>query len=81
VDQIYASLGISAQAMVGRASEIMPEWAGWVGAIVILGMSVKPIWRALTARFKPATPQGKTTPEPQKNPTEPSPVISDCDPT
>jgi uncharacterized membrane protein YraQ (UPF0718 family) len=52
VDQVYASLGISAQAMVGQASEIVPEWAGLIGAILILGMSVKPLWGSLMARFK-----------------------------
>ncbi len=81
VDQVYAALGISAQATVGQASEIVPEWAGWVGALVILGMSVKPIWRAFRARFKPIKPQEKITPEPQKSAAEPLPVISDCGPT
>ena len=81
VDQVYASLGISAQAMVGQASKIVPEWAGWVGALVILGMSLKPIWGAVVARFKPARSQEKITPGPQKNPVEPLPVISECGPT
>jgi uncharacterized membrane protein YraQ (UPF0718 family) len=81
VDQVYAALGISAQAMVGQASEIVPEWAGWIGALVILGMSIKPIWRAFRARFKPTRPQEKITPESQKSAAEPLPVISDCGPT
>jgi uncharacterized membrane protein YraQ (UPF0718 family) len=49
VDQVYVSLGISAQAVVGQASEIVPEWAGLIGAIAILGMSVKPVWGAIRA--------------------------------
>ena len=80
VDQVYASFGISAKAMVGQASEIVPEWVGWIGALVILGMSVKPVWGAIRARFKPARPQEEIMPEPQKTRAEPLPVISDCGP-
>ncbi len=81
VDQVYASLGISAQAVVGQASEIVPEWAGLLGAIAILGMSIKPVWGAIRARFKPAEPQEEIEHEP-KHPAqpEPLPVISNCCP-
>ena len=81
VDQVYAWLGISAQAMVGRASEIVPEWVGLMGAVVILGMSVKPIWSGIGSHFKPAGPRKKTTTEPQKKHTEPLSKVSDCGPT
>ena len=80
VDQVYASLGISAQAMVGQASEIVPEWAGLLGAIIILGMSVKPVWSSLIARFKPTEPEEEIIPEPQKTQAESLAVISDCGP-
>jgi hypothetical protein len=80
VDQVYASLGISAQAMVGQASEIVPEWAGLLGAIIILGMSVKPVWSSLVARFKPTEPEEKIIPEPQKTQAESLAVVSDCGP-
>jgi uncharacterized membrane protein YraQ (UPF0718 family) len=80
VDQVYASLGISAQAMVGQASEIVPEWAGLMGAILILGMSLKPIWGTIKARFKPTKPEEEIIPEPQKTPVEPLAVVSDCGP-
>ncbi len=52
LDQIYASFGISAQAMVGQAVEIMPVWAKWAGAIFLLFLSVKPISRSIMNRFK-----------------------------
>jgi uncharacterized membrane protein YraQ (UPF0718 family) len=81
VDQVYSFLGISAQAMVGQASEIVPEWAGWMGALVILGMSVKPICSAVKARFKPVGPHAKVTPGPPKKPANELPAISDCGPT
>jgi len=80
VDQVYASLGISAQAVVGQASEIVPEWAGLLGAIAILGMSVKPVWSAIRARFKPAGPQEEIEHELKQTPPEPLPVISNCGP-
>jgi uncharacterized membrane protein YraQ (UPF0718 family) len=78
VDQVYVSLGISAQAVVGQASEIVPEWAGLIGAIAILGMSVKPVWGAIRARFKPAGPQKEVEREQRHTQPEPLPVISDC---
>jgi len=81
VDQVYASLGISAQAMVGQASEIVPQWAGWIGAIVIAAMSVKPVWSAIRARFKSAGPRKKITAETQKKIGDPLSVISDCCPS
>jgi len=80
VDQVYASLGISAQAMVGQASEIVPEWAGLMCAILILGMSLKPIWGTIKARFKPAESGAEIEPEHLKTQGEPLPVISDCGP-
>ena len=80
VDQVYVSFGISAQAMVGRASEIVPEWAGLMGAILILGMSLKPIWSTIKARFKPTGPQAEMEAEHLETQAEPLPVISDCGP-
>jgi len=80
VDQIYASLGISVQAVVGQASEIVPEWAGLLGAVALLGMSIKPVWSAIRARFKPAGPKEKIEHAPKRRPPEPLPVISNCCP-
>ena len=54
VDQIYASMGISAQAMVGQASEIIPFWAGLLGTLIILFLSIKPIFKATRAWVKPS---------------------------
>ncbi len=81
VDQVYASLGISAQAMVGQASEMVPEWAGLPGAFIILGMSVKPVWSSLMSRFKPTAAQQEIIPEPQKTHVEPLAVVTDCCPS
>ncbi len=81
VDLVYASLGISAQAVVGQASEIVPHWAGVIGALMILAVSVKPIWKALRARFKPAAKEEETISGTEKTLAEPLPVVSDCCPT
>jgi uncharacterized membrane protein YraQ (UPF0718 family) len=54
VDQVYASFGLSAQAMVGQASEIVPLWAGLIGTLVIVFISAKPIFGAIRSRLKPA---------------------------
>ena len=80
VDQVYASLGISAQAVVGTASEIVPRWAGVIGALAILAMSIKPVWNALREHFKPKGPQEESVPEPQQANAEPMPMVTDCCP-
>lgn len=51
VDQVYARLGISAQAMVGQASEVMPLWIQASGAVWVMALSVKPLYR-MTASLK-----------------------------
>jgi hypothetical protein len=56
VDQIYLYWGISAQAMVGQASEVIPMWAQWAGALLVLILSIKPLYGAIASRFK----SGKT---------------------
>lgn len=54
VDQIYAWFGLSAQAMIGQASEIIPMWAGLIGTLILMLISIKPVFRAIKARLKPA---------------------------
>jgi len=43
VDQLYAILGVSAQASVGQASEIVPVWLQTTGAVALILLSAKPI--------------------------------------
>jgi len=81
VDQVYASLGLSAQAMVGQASEIIPSWAGLLGALIILSLSVKPVYHGIKVRFKP---EKKPVPEvgiENKVELRPIPGSPDCGPT
>lgn len=47
LDQIYVSLGLSARAMAGEAAEFIPAWIEWAGAILLLLMSLKPVYRSL----------------------------------
>ena len=51
VDQIYGYFGFSARAIVGQAGEIIPSWAQWTGALIILAISVPPMWRRLRSLF------------------------------
>jgi uncharacterized membrane protein YraQ (UPF0718 family) len=52
LDQIYGALGISAQAVIGQAAEIIPVWARWAGTVFLLLLSVKPVWRGIKAHFQ-----------------------------
>lgn len=42
LDWIYGLMGLSAQATVGKATEIIPLWAQISGAIAILALSIEP---------------------------------------
>jgi len=44
LDQVYGSFGISAQAMVGQAGEVIPYWLQLAGAIVVILLSIKPLY-------------------------------------
>jgi uncharacterized membrane protein YraQ (UPF0718 family) len=52
LDRIYHAFGLSAQAMAGQASEIVPMWAQWTGAMLLLLLSVKPVSRSITIRIR-----------------------------
>ncbi len=57
LDQVYAALGVSAQAAAGQAAEIVPHWVQWVSALLVVAISAKPIWASVEAlllkRFVP----------------------------
>jgi len=52
LDQIYAHWGLSARAMVGQASEVIPMWAQWAGALLVLTLSIKPLYSHIASRLK-----------------------------
>ena len=75
VDQIYSHWGISAKAMVGQASEVIPAWAQWSGAILVLLLSIKPLYGKFAPRIKLMRRLS------QKSEAEAFPAASNCGPT
>ncbi len=44
VDAVYAGLGISAVAQVGKAAEVLPHWLMLSATLLLLALSVKPLY-------------------------------------
>jgi uncharacterized membrane protein YraQ (UPF0718 family) len=85
VDQVYLSFGLSPQAMMGKASEIVPEWIKFVGVFVLLIISIKPLYAGLKkifAKFDNRTPESacNCSVEPNQKPL-PISETSTCCPT
>jgi uncharacterized membrane protein YraQ (UPF0718 family) len=51
LDEVYAILGISAQAMAGQATEVIPPWGQVGGAVVLLALSIRPVYHALRSKL------------------------------
>lgn len=51
LDQVYTILGISARAIAGQATEVIPPWVQVGGALVILALSIRPVYHALRSRL------------------------------
>jgi len=51
LDHLYVFLGISAQAAVGQAAEITPEWLRTAASLLILALSVRPLYRSVAQWF------------------------------
>jgi uncharacterized membrane protein YraQ (UPF0718 family) len=83
VDQIYGYWGLSAQAIVGQASEVVPPWLQWTGALVVVLLSIKPIYNMLSARLKSAAKKPPGTPQTVAVPSEMESLSppSSCGPT
>jgi uncharacterized membrane protein YraQ (UPF0718 family) len=55
VDEVYQLMGVSPQAVVGQAGELVPPWAQLAGALLLLVLSLRPLclrFSAWTARMK-----------------------------
>jgi len=48
LDQVYAVFDLSARAMTGRAADLVPGWTKIAGAVFLLALSIRPLWRKLT---------------------------------
>jgi len=81
VDQIYAYWGISAQAMVGQASELIPLWAQWTGALLVLLLSIKPLYGKIASRIKSKRRAALTGPPPVISDSEDFSGTPNCGPT
>ncbi len=51
VDAIYVSLGISAVAAVGQAAEVLPRWLMLGATLLLLVLSIRPIFRIIMGWF------------------------------
>jgi uncharacterized membrane protein YraQ (UPF0718 family) len=79
IDQIYGYWGFSAQAIVGQASEVVPIWLQWTGALVVVLLSIKPLYKLITSRLarsgkKPPKPPELVTIQPKMAPPSSGPT-------
>ncbi|MCK5924103.1 MAG: SO_0444 family Cu/Zn efflux transporter, partial [Methylococcales bacterium] len=51
VDAIYFSLGISAVAAVGHAAEILPAWLMTTATLLLLALSIRPLYNVIRGWF------------------------------
>ena len=56
VDHIYRAFDFHPQALLGQAAEIMPAWGQWMGALFLLALSIKPVFRSF--RFRSGIDRG-----------------------
>ncbi len=52
LDQVYLWGGVSAKALAGQASEVVPAWLEWVAVSILLAISVKPVGRIIQSKAK-----------------------------
>jgi uncharacterized membrane protein YraQ (UPF0718 family) len=81
VDQVYISLGVSAKAMVGQASEVMPMWFQWAGALVVLLLSIKPVFGIITSHINSKKVKKNKSLKTATEIAEAELPMSDCGPT
>ena len=82
IDQIYGYWGISAQAIVGQASEVVPLWLQWAGALVVVLLSIKPVYGLVSSRLKRSAKEPSPPPETTGAQPETLPLSSSsCGPT
>jgi len=51
LDQAYSIFGISAQAIAGQAAEVIPFWVKLAGAFILLGLSVRPVYKVIRSKL------------------------------
>ncbi len=63
VDRIYIQLGLDVHAVMGRAGEIIPSGLQLAGALVLLVISVRPVYQTFKGWFGSSRKQIPATPE------------------
>ena len=81
VDQLYAYWGISAQAMVGQASEVIPLGLQLAGALFVLILSIKPLFKLIASRVKSSKAVALNVPPPADSESEVFSGTPNCGPT
>jgi hypothetical protein len=56
-DRLYAYWGLSPRAIIGQGGELLPAWAQWAGAVLLLLLSIKPLAGKVADRFHLRTPK------------------------
>jgi uncharacterized membrane protein YraQ (UPF0718 family) len=51
LDMIYSGFGVSAGALAGQAGEVIPYWLQLTGALIVLVLSVKPLYMIIRTFF------------------------------
>jgi hypothetical protein len=67
--------------MVGQASEVIPTWAQWSGALMVLLLSIKPLYGKIAPLIKFNRPSNLKELTPQKSESETFPAAPNCGPT
>ena len=63
LDMIYDSFGIQASAIAGQAGEVIPYWLQLAGALIVIVLSLKPLYQFIKRIFTPKVAAGRNSPE------------------
>lgn len=51
LDQVYSIFGMSAKANAGQAADVIPHWAQVGGAVILLGLFIRPVYHTLRSKI------------------------------
>lgn len=63
LDMLYESFGIQASAIAGQAGEVIPYWLQLTGALIVIVLSLKPLYLFFTGVYAPKRAAGGNSPE------------------
>ena len=79
VDALYPLFDLSPQAAVGLDAETIPYWLGTVAAVILVTISIRPLWKWTKMKINKPDLHEAATPAPLKN--DDTMPISGCGPT